>query len=62
MALDSRIMKLVDDRNMASTSHDAQHLTASVIDDLAELGLAKATKIELRRIVVRAINRERLDD
>lgn len=64
MALDNRIMKLVDDQRqrMASTLHDTQHLTASVIDDLADLGLAKATKRDLTRIVARAIERERLND
>lgn len=60
MALDTRIMKMVTDSHLAGDSYDKAHLMASVLDDLADLGLAKATKSELRRIVVRSVNRERL--
>lgn len=56
MALDSRIMAMVA---RAKGNYDRLDLTTSVLSDLAQLGLAKATKNDLRRIVVRAAERDR---
>lgn len=58
MALDPRIMKMVADAKTANNSHDTPDLMASVLDDLVELGLEKATKRDLRRIVIRAVSRD----
>ncbi|WIY53792.1 hypothetical protein O9Z70_04410 [Devosia sp. YIM 151766] len=59
MALDNRILKMVAETKGANNSPATPGALASVVNDLADLGLAKAAKSDLRRIVVRAINRER---
>jgi hypothetical protein len=59
MTLDSRIMKMVNDAKVKIQDRTAHDSVGSLVDDLADLGFAKATKTDLQRIVIRAANRER---
>ncbi|WP_108460236.1 hypothetical protein [Devosia naphthalenivorans] len=58
MALDSRLMAMVA---KAKGAYERPDIEPSLLNDLAELGLAKATKKDLQRIVVRAAKRDQED-